>query len=1252
MSAGEVVALLTGDRTRLLSELKAGRVDVARFKRDIQGSPVKIDASLASLDRALKQARDRYEATARAIERRDIKVGVDVSEVQRAAAKADAALKQSAEQTRARFRQLLTDAVSTGAGVSAALGRVGLAQLGGTAATGGAVALLGMVRNLAGGLLLLPAAGAAAAAGIGTAVVAFQGMKDAMDAETPADWAKALRNLSPEARAVAVAVKALSGETRALRLDVQDEFFRGMADEVRDLGHDYLPVMRRGLVDVAAAMNRGARSFADFLRQKQSLADTALILDNTATAFDRAAPAGTAFASILRDVTATGSELLPGLSEGLGTAASRWAGMVSQARESGALSQWMRDGITTAEQLGSVVGNLAGTVGAVMDAGKASGASLLSTLEEITGQLEAGAKSAEGQRIIGSLLSDAHDAAMLLLPVLAAAARVAADDLAPALLEIGKTAAPAVEHAVTGFGDAVSEASPGLNAFVGGMAAMVDTAADALPVAGRLANVVGTVLGGALDVAWTALGGVVRLLDGLPTPLLAAAAAMLVMRLNQDRATAGAGSLRDAWSRMGEQARVQQSLAAAQGESLSRIGAQMAVLESRVPAVGRMADAYRTWSTRVQETVAAHGAMMVGMGGVDGKMSATATAVDRATTAVGRLGGVATGAAAAGISGLKSAAGGLMGALGGPWGLAIGAATAVLGILISKQQEAAAAAAAHKARVSALADTLDRQTGAVTKATREMQAKQLAEKGLFSTGLQLGISQTQLLDAFTGQAPAINAVNARLREHARTVVSGSEYYRDFIDITGESKDSLDLLTESALGNSSATKELADRTDSHTASIEAFAKGALSADPALRTLAQSLGMTTDELQTAKIGTKDAAAAMGGATKEASAMEVAVTALGSGVDGAAEDVRGLASALEALAGDMLTQEEAAQKVNDLTRDLGKAFKEAAAEAKAAKRDMVDASGAIDTTTAAGSRLQDAVANLAVAYRNQYAATLQATGSHDQAAAAANKARAELIKEADAAGLSADAAVQLANNYGLIPEFVRTQILQPGMSAGQRGMELLRDKILDVPDNKSVIVSSNAAPVIGLVESLGYKVEHLKDGRFRVIADTDDADTAVNNFIARNSRRTITIGVTTAQSAAGVWRPGPQMAEGGILRYFADGGVHGAGMSPMSMTPSIVSSYKRTGVKRVIGDNPTFDEAYNVMDPHNPKSQAILDYQINKLRPEWAKGRTAAPSVRTTNVDRRRTVTYNINGPDARAVAREVRDLMRAEESLYGA
>ncbi len=165
---------------------------------------------------------------------------------------------------------------------------------------------------------------------------------------------------------------------------------------------------------------------------------------------------------------------------------------------------------------------------------------------------------------------------------------------------------------------------------------------------------------------------------------------------------------------------------------------------------------------------------LIGVGAAVGTMATTARghlqsfgqALHYAGQAAERAGGGVRGFGAGvstfvgGAGAMRSAASGLLGVLGGPWGVAFMAAAAVVGHLVSGQAQA-------RQRVQELTDSLDEQTGAITGNTRALVVKRLEESGLLASAGAMGVSLQDLTDVATGSAEKMGEVNAAIDEWAQ-----------------------------------------------------------------------------------------------------------------------------------------------------------------------------------------------------------------------------------------------------------------------------------------------------------------------------------------------------------------------------------------------------------------------------------------------------------------------------------------------------
>lgn len=401
------------------------------------------------------------------------------------------------------------------AALGTSLSALGLGALAGSAAAGGIAALASSIAQAAGSIALLPAAGAAAAAGLGAVIIGFQGVGEAIKAaDDPAKFAEALKNLSPEARQAAVAFKGLGDELKDVRLSVQDSLFEGIAESIRELAKQLLPSMKAGLTDVAAELNAGTKAWAAFAASPRAVADLDTMFGNITAAFHNLVPAGADFAAALTDIATVGSGFLPELSSGLADAGTQFRNFIAESRKSGALEEFIQRALDTFKQLGRIIGDVAAGIGNIFSAGQERGATFLTIIEKITTGFRDFTASAEGQEAFGNFFDAASKAAEALLPVLSSLFQLFANDILPILAQVGTIVGPAVAKVFDSLGQALQAAAPGITAFAQGFASFLTALAPALPAIGQLVSVLGSSLGTILERLGPTIAEVATVLAG------------------------------------------------------------------------------------------------------------------------------------------------------------------------------------------------------------------------------------------------------------------------------------------------------------------------------------------------------------------------------------------------------------------------------------------------------------------------------------------------------------------------------------------------------------------------------------------------------------------------------------------------------------------------------------------------------------------------------------------------------------------
>jgi TP901 family phage tail tape measure protein len=157
------------------------------------------------------------------------------------------------------------------------------------------------------------------------------------------------------------------------------------------------------------------------------------------------------------------------------------------------------------------------------------------------------------------------------------------------------------------------------------------------------------------------------------------------------------------------------------------------------------------------------------MGEAKAGMQVFAHSAEYGTTKMGMLKGSMTSGLSSAVNGMKSALGRGVAFLGGPWGIAIIAATVLIGSYMAKQRAAAA-------RVQEHTDALNTQTGALTANNRQIAVKALQDSGALAAARSLGIGLKDVTDAALGNAAAQKRVSTAMQEQTSFIKAGTRSY--------------------------------------------------------------------------------------------------------------------------------------------------------------------------------------------------------------------------------------------------------------------------------------------------------------------------------------------------------------------------------------------------------------------------------------------------------------------------------------------
>jgi phage-related protein len=414
----------------------------------------------------------------------------------------------------------LTTAVTSGAKLALIGTKAGIALAGISSLATGVVGLIGVLAQASGAAAILPAAFIALKLVSGTLKVALDGVGESFSALASGDAAafqESLKGLAPAARSFVTEVSKVKPAFDKIKLNTQQALFEGLGKSVAPLAQRYLPLIDSFMTQIGRSANTGAKGLIDFANNGEVAGQTRLLLDNVNVAFQQLMPSIVDVASALLDVGQVGSDFLPGLTEGISGATSKFADFIRESAASGKLSQFIQNAIDTIKQLGQVLVQFGGAFGAIFKAAQQAGGGFLNSLLQIGTTLNQFLSSAEGQSALVGFFTSMRTIIASVLPVVTALAGVVGRDLAPILANLASTIGPAFLPVVEGIGTALRAAGPGIALFAKGFADVIQAAAPLIGIFGQIAGIIAGSLGEALSALAPAISSMAKpLAEAMP----------------------------------------------------------------------------------------------------------------------------------------------------------------------------------------------------------------------------------------------------------------------------------------------------------------------------------------------------------------------------------------------------------------------------------------------------------------------------------------------------------------------------------------------------------------------------------------------------------------------------------------------------------------------------------------------------------------------------------------------------------------
>lgn len=774
--------------------------------------------------------------------------------------------------------------------------------------------------------------------------------------------------------------------------DALDEFkgeLRPVRDEFRDIGQAVQrnllpalseaatrstaalgPTLRRGLVQTGDAVGHVAVQFARLSESAQFQQNLGRILESNAGAMRRF---GGAAVNSVDSLTILGSE-----STGLVQRFSKWTGAVAEnidvllqdAQATGDLERFFNRAGDTAADLGDLLGTLTHAIYNVFSAGLPEGRSMLGTLNDLSDRFLGWTESIEGQ-----------------------------DSLAQ-WFENGTEIAGAFGHAISGLVE-------GLGEFAGG----TDEAAGTLRAIGDALPTVGGLLGGLSEAAREVLRALGPSIDELGNLVPQAE------RLGDTLADHLGPAIRDIGPDLVKMIGSAMDIAENLGPVIDVVGNLANIVTSVAsPALRGIATILDALPDSLVGIVGAVAVAKIALNSL-GNSARFGPSIERAGTAVTGLREKMAGTAGA-ANKFKVGLSGATGMLGGPWGIALTGATIGLGYFMQKSADT-------EARVESLRGSLDEQTGALTRNSRELIAAELEKAGAFKDAEALGLDESEVLRALTGDTQALAHVN-RVAEDAQRNYNAATTN----SVTGARNASAASAEQADHGRdlSNAMKGLREDTDSAVNSQRRIAESLRGSSRAAHGTVRPFG-----------DTRSAIAKMSDVERR----------FGNAAQAAAIEARGQTAAQRALTRATYAYHEAASKAMQGTIGLEQSIDDAAKEMRQGARGF-------NINTQAGRDNKLALIGIADA-----AGAVE--GSARKQNAALERGRTQIRNLAEAGGMGeraaqkfADKLISVSNEADKIPTKKSTSFDTPGLDSARSNARNYKGELDAIPENVKTTIT----------------------------------------------------------------------------------------------------------------------------------------------------------------------------------------------------
>lgn len=361
-----------------------------------------------------------------------------------------------------------------------------------------------------------------------------------------------------------------------------------------------------------------------------------------------------------------------------------------------------------------------------------------------------------------------------------------------------------------------------------------------------------------------------------------------------------------------------------------------------------------------------------------------------------------------------------------------------------------------------------------------------------------------------------------------------------------------------------------------------------AESAAKKLATANAEVTGQQQNLNNAMSLTKASMGEFERPAVQLQADLAKIGDQASGDTQKITAMKDALIRLSGGAIPVGDAMEAIDKAMSSIHDKMNAGIASSDGYGKALLNADGSIRTITKNGQFLRDTVTTL----RSQFVDAAAAIVAEDRAqgkSADQAKAHAQVVlqqqipaieKLGEKMGLTKDQVDNALRSMGAWPADLVTVVATPGAIQAQQAMDILKGKVLDVPNDHTVHTSALTEGTIQQLRDLGLVVTTLPDGTVTVTGNTDLARDAALSMVREINGMRAVITVNAAGATTSVRLPSGAVysAAGNLVVPMAAGGFGGQPLTPMSGAQAQMVS---PNTWRIVGDNMTRTELYAPLD-----------------------------------------------------------------------